>query len=391
MLNVLWMSMNLPGDELIKIHKRNRIISDKTANEKMTYDITLFPNTLSPWFSQVYAGLYDLQRAGKADISLSTRFKYPQLVDATSLAIEVKEKATDRTLRILVDLNDNRNLSVPSVTDWFDVIVKRSFHPPTLEKLPEKARNKIIPYGLNFNCGSRAMPVMTLFLNHQLVRLKNLGKLNLKKHKFVFQHQLRFLFYLFKNNLSLHEDDFMGTPGGLTKNRIFFITRLFSRGNDLTEFSYNRIELLKKLKKEFGDSFLGGVVRNSLSEKYCPRDLLCEKVSRREYTTMLRESDIAICTLGVGESNPWKLGEAVAGARCIVTEPLRFKLPNDLEEGVHVKTFVTNDECVQACAELLEQPELVRQMKENTQDYYEQYVRSDRLVERFLVESLLRY
>jgi hypothetical protein len=353
------------------------------------YEITIYPNTIAPWFSQVYAGLFDLQQSGKARVSISTQFDRSELMDAKSLALDVKELRSNKNISILIDLNDNRNFALPDAIDWFDVIVKRSYYQPEIDKLPERMRNKIIPYGINYNCGSASIPIVQLFTYHHLLRLRLLGgpKTNRYKPWFSMQHQLRFLFYLGRNNLSLHEPDFMATPDWPTKYSIFFITRLFKSGQGLTEFSWQRIELVKALKKEFGSRFHGGIVRTELAERHCPKELLFTKISRRQFTKTLKESDIAVCTLGVGQSNPWKLGEAMAAARCIVSEPLLFKLPTPLQEEINIKTFNTVDDCLAACEELVRNPRLIKQMKENNRDYYQQYIKAERLLERVLVDS----
>ncbi len=199
------------------------------------------------------------------------------------------------------------------------------------------------------------------------MRLRLLGKLKAKKRGLSWQSQLRFLLYLTRNNSSLYEKDFEGPPHESAKYGVFFLTRLWEDKDSpdgLTKFSQARIELAKVLKTEFGSRFHGGVVRNHISERYCSKDLLYSKVSRREFTRTLRESDIAVCTLGIGKSTPWKLGEAIAAAKCIVSESLFFELPMPLEEGVHLRTFRTTEDCLQACEQLFRDPRSMKRMKE---------------------------
>lgn len=351
------------------------------------YDITVYPNTISPWFSQVYAGLFDLQRSNKAKVSISTLFEDGRLIDGTSLAMDVHEPKTGNKIKILIDLNDNRNIAVPQVLETFDVIVKRGFYRPYIDNLDEHLQRKIIPYGVNYNCGSSSVPILQLFTYHHLMRLRLLGESHSKVHKLSIQHQLRFLFFTYKNNLSLHETDFIGNPDSPTKHKVFFITRLFISDKGLSEFSAQRIELVRALKKEFGSRFYGGIVRTQSTEKYCPRDLLLPKVSRRKFTSLLKESDIAINTLGVGQSNPWKLGESIAAARCIVSEPLLFDLPEPLQENVNLKTFNSIDECLSACNELMNSPEQIRWIKENNKKYYQENIRAEILLNGLLRRS----
>lgn len=353
------------------------------------YDITLYPNTIAPWFSQVYAGLFNLQENGKARVSISTQFDDSRLIDGTSLAIKVYDRNRDREIRVLIDLNDNRNFAVPEALEHFDVIVKRGFHHTGIAKLDEKQRRKVIPYGVNFNCGSNSVPILQLFTYHHLMRLKFLGGSRTRKHKLSMQQQLRFLFFVWKNNLSLNEDDFIASPDYPSRHKIFFITRLFVSSKGLTDFSRQRIELVRALKKEFGANFYGGIVRTQGTERFCPKDLLIPKVSRRQFTRLLMSADIAINTLGVGQSNPWKLGEALAASRCIVSEPLFFDLPEPLEEGINVKSFASIEECLSTCGDLLRDSEQIRWIKQNNWNYYHENVSSEKLLEKLLGRCFL--
>ncbi len=348
------------------------------------FRVKIYPNTLAPWFSQVYAGLFNLQAEGKVELSIATKIKYPILLDGTSLALDVTDTRKKKTLSLLVDLNDNRGFAVPGVVDWFDVIFKRSYIQTRIDELPECSRNKVIPYGLNFNCGSEAVPILKLFCMHHMLRFRAARKPEQKRHTIKFQHQLRFLFYLVKNNLSLNEQDFVGHPGGPVKNSIFFLTRMFESDGELTKFSEDRIKLVTELKKEFGSRFYGGIVKDSIALRFCPKNLLCSKITRRQFTRTLKESDIAICTLGVGLSNPWKLGEAMAASRCIVSEPLRYELPEPLVNGENMETFVSVDDCLSACDELLHDPKKILHIKNNNWDYYQRHIRSQNLIERML-------
>lgn len=351
------------------------------------YSIVIFPNTIAPWFSQVYAGLYELSDTGSVDVTISPRVVHRDLVDATSLALEVTDHDSARTLRILIDLDDTKRFAFPHLIDQFDVIAKRSFFRPEIEKLPRAQQRKIIPYGINFNCGSPSIPVGRLFLNHHLLRLR-LGLLKSKQsQRFLFQHQLRFLFFLANNDLSLNEADFINSPDSPTRHDIFFVTRMFGTQQGLTEFSQRRIELMQALRKTFGPRFHGGIVRTRLSERFCPKELLRPKMSRRKFAETLGASNVVVSTLGVGGSNPWKLGEFIAAARCIVSEPLVFELPIPLEERKHICSFTSTDHCLETCDALLSNDSLVNDMKHHAESYFLNHVTASRLILSLLTRA----
>lgn len=352
------------------------------------YEITLYPNTLGPWFTQVYAGLFDLQRSNKARITISPRLPHSDLMDSAALLLEAKNTANGKKRMILIDLNDNTPFSVPQAVERYDLTAKRSFLGQRIAELSAGVRERVVPYGINFNCNSPSVPILHLFVVHHLMRLRLIGKPKTKKLALWWQHQLRFLFYLTRSNLSLYEKDFEGSPQEKTKYDVFFLTRLFEvKRGELSDFSRDRIQLVQELKNEFGENFFGGIVIDEISKRHCPRGLLVPKVSRREFVETLKRSDIAICTLGVGKSNPWKLGEAIAAARCVVSEPLYFGLPVPLEEGRHIRTFVTIQDCLRTCQELVRKPDLIKQMKGQVWEYYQQNVKAERLIERVLFQA----
>ncbi len=351
------------------------------------YEIIIHPNSLTPWSTQVYAGLYELQRSGKVKISLSTQLECSELLDTATLSLEARNLDTGDIRTILIDLGDFTCFSVQHSIEMHDYVVKRSYLAREIDKLPTHLKTRVFPYGVNYNCCSRIVPIFQLFCAHHLMRSKLLRKPKSKNGIFSWHDQVRFMLYMYKNNVSLYEEDYEGTPGSPSKFSIFFVTRLFEFGGDLTEFSRERIALVKALRKEFGTRFCGGIVKTPISERHCPKGLLQPKVSRREFTKTLRESDIAICTLGLGNSNPWKLGEAIAGARCIVSEPLFFELPVPLEEGIHLRTFISIDDCLQVCEELIRKPDTIRQMKEQVWRYYQQHVKAEQLTWKIITDA----
>lgn len=354
------------------------------------YDITIYPGNFGPWCTQVYAGVFNLGKSGKAHVKISSELHWPELIDSTAVLLDVKEHKSGRKRTILIELTDGSRFSAPLVAEKFDLLAKRSYGGAGLKELPDDIRHKVIPYGINMNCNSPETPITKLFTAHHLIRLKNIGKPTAQRGPEWWQHQLRFLMYFVKNNLSLYESDFEGTPSDPVEHDIFFLTRLFEipgKPGELTKFSNERIELVKALKQEYKHRFRGGIVASNLAKNSCPTELLYQKISRREFTQKLRNSNIVISTLGVLRSTPWKLGEAIAAASCIVSEPLFFELPVPLENNIHLKEFTSNEECLNACEELLSHPDKIKEMKDNVWAYYNQHVKAEKLIERIIEQA----
>ena len=176
--------------------------------------------------------------------------------------------------------------------------------------------------------------------------------------------------------------------------KILFLARLWGRedwlegdpANDEREkISRDRIEIIRTLRREYGDSFIGGINDCPLSRELAP-DLIVprELTERRRYLRVMHGNDICIGTTGLHGSIGWKTGEYVAAAKAIVHEEPRYSVTGDFREGVNFLSFRTARECVEAVARLVESPELLQSMKRANATYYRQYLRPDMLVKNTL-------
>lgn len=176
--------------------------------------------------------------------------------------------------------------------------------------------------------------------------------------------------------------------------KILFLARLWGRedwlegdpANDEREkISRDRIEIIRTLRRVYGDSFTGGVNDCRLSRELAP-DLIVpqELTERRRYLRVMHSSDICIGTTGLHGSIGWKTGEYVAAAKAIVHEELCYSVTGDFREGANYLSFRTAEECVEAVAKLVESTERLQAMKRANAGYYRQYLRPDILVKNTL-------
>lgn len=153
---------------------------------------------------------------------------------------------------------------------------------------------------------------------------------------------------------------------------------------ELYELNQGRANVVRCLRREFGDRFVGGLQPTMLARELYP-DLVVEKnVARLEYLQLVHSSLIAVTTVGLFGSTGGKLPEMLAASCCIVTEPLEYELPEPLGEPENILTFATPDECVAHVASLLEDDQLAQQMREANFKYYLEHVSPGRLVESCL-------
>ena len=183
------------------------------------------------------------------------------------------------------------------------------------------------------------------------------------------------------------------TPAG-NPPKILFLARLWGREAELEgdpaneereKISRDRIEIIRTLRKEYGDAFIGGLNDCPLSRQLAP-DLIVprELTERRHYLQAVHSSDICIGTTGLHGSIGWKAGEYVAAAKAIVHEEMCYSVTGDFREGVHYLSFRTARECVEAVAQLVENPQRLQTMKQANAAYYRQYLRPDMLVKNTL-------
>lgn len=78
------------------------------------------------------------------------------------------------------------------------------------------------------------------------------------------------------------------------------------------------------------------------------------------------------------------MGEYVAAAKAIVTEPIPAVLPGDFQEGSHYLTFTSAEECVAAVDRLVRNPALLENIQNANYRYYQNYLKPDVMIRNTL-------
>lgn len=164
--------------------------------------------------------------------------------------------------------------------------------------------------------------------------------------------------------------------------RIIFYTRLWD-GEDA--INNTRIEIIRRLKKEFGDRFIGGIRDSELAHRIAPDIIVSKRQTERgRYLKLVHDSDVCIGTTGLHGSIGWKTAEYVAMGKAIVCEELQYEVPGDFLPGRNYIVFSNVEECVTAVEKLVNDSEYLYQMKLNNLWYYHQYLVPDRMIKRTL-------
>ncbi len=274
-----------------------------------------------------------------------------------------------------IDLYDRSDVLSIELLQRCDVYLKRSYYPADVERLPKALQPKVVPFGLNYACRTAKSAVWTLArlgptYTVRLLRALCRGRVALGEEAGIY------LKYLATPNAV----DFERCPHVELERSVLFQTRVWEPGSaaeNVEPLNETRVALVRALRKEFGRRFVGGIVPTVYAMRHYP-DVITRNPCRRDrYLAFSGRSLIGVCSRGLDHSLPFKLPEYLAASKCIVSEALRNTLPVPLVAGSHYLQFSTVDECVSQCAELLRRPELAKELRSASWEYYRKEVAPD--------------
>lgn len=183
--------------------------------------------------------------------------------------------------------------------------------------------------------------------------------------------------------------------------QILFLTRLWDdhdptippeSNEERTFINHMRIEIIRTLRQQYGDAFIGGLNDTPLSRQLAPEMIVPAKYTeRKKYVKLLHSSDICIGSMGLHESIGWKTAEYVAAAKAIVNEHFHYSVPGNFTQGQNYLPFSDAAECIRAVRQLVDSPEALYAMKRANEEYYRNYLKPEVLVKNSLniVDSAL--
>lgn len=363
--------------------------------------VRVYPDTNVHHVLQIYAGLYDLKTEGKIDLKFTRHF--PEGVRSYmpyTLWLEAEDLTTGEGRRICFDMVDGDVIASMDGLEKCDVYFKRSYNKRVIKKLRNDLGRKIFPYGLCYSLlsNNETNTISRLFLEFLCLcsdRNDNSGDfIQFFKRAFKIM-QSKYKMQLFDESLIGYSTEFEIPPTEGAEPTILFQTRAWSPSacshvmelDKLRELNDFRAGTVRNLRREFPDRFIGGIMPTDFAKRYYPDCLTNLSVSRQSYIALVKRSLITVTTMGLSESTGFKLPEYLAASRCIISEPLIYDLPVSLESYKHYIPFRTPEECVRACAMIIENPEFAAEMRMNNYDYYLKEVRPSSLVENCLKKA----
>lgn len=337
----------------------------------------LIINSYSPFLQQIYTGFCLLESMGKIKLEV-VRSKYFSPENELKPFVEV---IVDGKINIVIDTFDQGHLfEEKKLTVEPDFYFKRSYS----EKFKNESKYREILYPLGFN----------YYVTHPTDRVMPISRFIKGKVK----QSLSGFDKLLGSSLSFNCNiqDYEYPPKLNQECKILFTTRLWDPDEfrNLCPFELeNRLEtnefrvmVIRTLKKKFPKQFLGGVERTTYTEKYfADCQLESNKIfERRNYFSNIRSHDICISTSGLFHANGWKFAEYCAASRTIVTEKVHYEVTGNFIENQNYVVFQDVESLTKMVTYLIENPDKRLEMMKSNFDYYENYVRPEKLVANIL-------
>jgi hypothetical protein len=359
------------------------------------YHIQFLSPTVNHWVSQIYAGFYELAAKGEARIKIWGKLNDKQIQSHHSFIFwaYITHQESGRSKLLCFDMADWSSLGPEAIEniEQCDIYFKRGYSASQYVDLPPQLKTKIKPLGLLMPTFSPAEKNRLTRIFRSLLTTTSGSKKRLSYHDLKDPLNISYSYspiwrhFVHSHFLAASEWIKKETTNSPRKPQIIYQTRIFRdiRGKQIP-INDERAELIRRLKREFGSSFIGGLIATEDARRLYP-DCLTEHPSTRiAYRKLLHSSLIGISTKGTMDSNPVKLAEYLASGCCIVTEPLKHQLPKPLENSINLLEFSNADQCLEACTLLLENRDFAKQMSLNNIQYFKENVLPLPLIENLL-------
>ncbi len=339
----------------------------------------LLSHSIAGHVQQLYTGFKILKDNGLIELTQQISKHDIEESDA-HLIVEVSDK-NNQKLVLYFDNNDSKEINEEHLKIC-DVYFKRSFSREYILECHTKYESKIQPLGLNYLVLPNSFDILSfkryLSLSSSLKK-KLSGAVNSinPKSKMKSHACLRHLHSL---------------PTYYLPPRVLFMVTAYDPYDKpdrpkekIEERIYNnelRAHCVRMLRKELGPKFYGGFMHNEYTLRK-HKDVLIDTPAngqRKNYLKILSEFPICIATTGLHGSIGWKFAEYIAFSRAIVAEKLHYEVPGQLRSNQNYLEFSSPEECVEQSMKLLTDHALRYELMKNNSEYYQNYIKPDRLV-----------
>ena len=164
-------------------------------------------------------------------------------------------------------------------------------------------------------------------------------------------------------------------PSRPRESQVVFQTRLWPPGEnaaalDVDKVNAERAEMVRTLRRVFGNRFVGGIVGDAFSRSFCPDVVVAAGTQRRAYVQLTQRAAVGVFTRGLHHTLGFRLPEYLGAGLAIVSEPMDDELLAPLVENRHYRAYRTIDESVAACDHLLSHPDEAARMRAENVRYF---------------------
>lgn len=324
----------------------------------------------------IYTGFRLLQQQKKINLSFVIgKYQKEHFPDLSPAEVLVELNGTKLIIFDMLDFGNIHN----DILDEVDFYFKRSFSTSLINQ--NQLNKKVFPLGLMYRVEEK-------YPSWFSINRTRLEKSKLECWKSLYKTLLSPLGSINQSLFRLNISNCSSPPKPSSPGKVIFMARLWDPENTAPKYrdereSINRMraECVKRLKQEFGDQFIGGLIPN---EYACRNFIDCVVQEPRltifgNYIPLLQQCSVGIATTGLHNSIGWKFAEYVAFSLAIVSEKLNYEVPG-LEPNKHYLEFTTADECLESVTKLMQNEPLRYQMMLANHEFYNNYLRPDQLV-----------
>lgn len=347
--------------------------------------IKIHVETNSEHVAQLYTGFGELHQQGVVSVEWCRQRK----LSASPYAKPRLRVVLNGQTRILYDMSDTHIIDTQIDSNSIDLIFKRTFRASYVKQL--RNHNRVFPLGLNY---------FVLSTHDQGIRRAlwadgRVGKLKLLLKRLSLPSKI---LGLDSSTYNSSIASFEAMPNMHPSAPILFAARLWKpyrvsdseKKDERIYLNELRINLVRALRREFGNRFIGGIQPDEYSSSIAPDCLLHDRQEalKSNWQKKIKQAAVCITTNGLKGSWGWKLAEYVAASRSIVSECNDIVVPGGFEEGMNFLAFNSIDDCIENTAKLIADDGQRYQMMLNNARYYHSYLRPDMLVLNSLIVAL---
>lgn len=351
--------------------------------------------------SYIQTGLFELERMGKINVKVQLYLKKNKgtlTVDEKGCVTKTQRSHPKTSFCTMID--DSTGQKITFATDLYDFAehfseaalnncdfyFKRNYEGRFVEPMQVNSMAEIYKLGMTFGTHSEYKHGgYKFFIGLFLVNLK----LNLKWDRKLFRR----IFKTYKAqkrhwqfiNTSRDIDRFENFEK-VIEGGIMFQTRCFRHENnkDVKQIHQQRYHLIKLLRQNFPERFLGGFVPSKVANEKYGDALTNVPTAPEEYLDALKKTKIAIYTRGLANSPAWKMAEYLSQGKVIIAEPLTAELPEPLMDGKEILYFHSDEELIEKIKLVSENAVLAGRLSDNARAYFEKHVHPVQNVRRIL-------